>query len=229
MQVECIAHWEELYIRSYPLAETSAYARKLVDLPVTVRLEDKSFFLSYRRDLRGHWKVFCSDTQLREIRIHLAKNQSKNLECQVAEVFAQVDAFCQNTLNDKPMDLTRRDALVSLIKEGKGTLLLHTRPDSDGVWVAYYHLGGAALVALSCKAEGAECQAFDVLDVVEPTLLDWELLCQTLKADPNLPRGEMDATVQRFFEALSQSSVVHLKSAAPVLVPFQSSLQALEC
>lgn len=231
MQLECIAHWEEVYIRSYPLADTSAYARKLVDLPVTLRLEGEDFFLSYRRGLEGGWKVFSSDIQLRQVRAHLQKFMAKvrpnaDLETVVADVFQEVSNYCAKALQEKPVELTRRDALVSLIREEKANLLLHTNPNHEGICVAYYHLGGVCLVALSCRATSADSESFEVIDVVEPTLLDWKLLCETLKADPTLSRSEMDSVVHRFFNALCQSSAVHVRTPAHNNQP---TLQALEC
>jgi hypothetical protein len=149
-----------------------------------------------------------------------------DLEALVAQVFQEVSDYCAMALKEKPVELTRRDALISLIREDKANLLLHTNPNNEGVCIAYYHLGGVCLVGVSCRSTSADGESFEIMDVIEPTLLDWKLLCDTLKADPALSRAEMDSVVHRFFNALCQSSAVHVRTPASDKTP---TLQALEC
>ncbi|HEY1057431.1 hypothetical protein NQT62_13750 [Limnobacter humi] len=171
--MECIPHIEELYIRSYPLgASAGAYDRKLIDLPVTLRLQEQSFYLTYRRSLAGQWSVMCSDVQLRALRKHLTvmQVQASELDTELARVFAAVQSSCAEALDALPTHATRRDVLDALIQCGGINPLLVLDE------FRFYHLTGPQVLAVR-MLPGPD-GALD--DVIELSLVQWKEFCAVL-------------------------------------------------
>ncbi|HEX4879765.1 MAG TPA: hypothetical protein VFV39_07975 [Limnobacter sp.] len=180
---ECIAHVDELYIRSYPRqANADNYGLKLIDFPVTVRLDGQVVYMRYRRGWDQRWKLYCSDDQMLALRKALAAEGIKpagmhGLDHAVAQLFEDVDARCAQAVSALPAYPTRRDVLQHLIEQSVIAPLLGTTPDEDGLAVRFYYLGGQTLVGVL----GHFLKTNDVLAVCEISAEDWKALCQDVQ------------------------------------------------
>ncbi|WP_370264093.1 hypothetical protein [Limnobacter sp.] len=182
--IECIAHTDELYIRSYPLRSAGGhYGLKLIDFPVTVALGDFRFYMRYRRGWDLSWKLFCSDDQSLALRRALVAEYKMSaevnaLERVVADIFDQVDRVCTLAVERLPVQPTRREVLQSLIQNAGLTPLLCTTPDDQAASVCFYYLGGETLLAVL----GTRGPQAEVFAVAELQANQWKSLCEAIRA-----------------------------------------------
>ncbi|HEX4916606.1 MAG TPA: hypothetical protein VFV43_01780 [Limnobacter sp.] len=195
--LECIAHVDELYIRSYPLkSNADAYGLKLIDFPVTVRMAGQVYYMRYRRGWDQCWKLFCSDEQLLALRKAVGwTNQDAEtnggLDVAMAKFFEEVDGVCAQAVETLPAYPTRRDVLQNLIEQSLLTPLLCTSADEDRVAVHFYYLGGHSLLAVLGRfAPGCE-----VMAVCELGTDDWRVLCADIQQIAAHGREQVDALV----------------------------------
>ncbi|MDX1668944.1 MAG: hypothetical protein R3194_05975 [Limnobacter sp.] len=205
MQIQCVVHWEEMYIRSYPLRDDSVYARKLVDLPVTVQCQDssqsKQWFMTYRRELNETWRVFCNEVTLRSMRNFLEQNRAKAVDQQLAKLFEQIQTQCKQAMQDVPESITRRDLLKRQIETGQAQLLLQSAALQDGTVLAFFHVGGSSLVAVEHRFED---EVLELREVQELSLAQWKALCHMLKSQKQVETKAtpvaMNQLIARFYQ-----------------------------
>lgn len=195
--LECIAHVDELYIRSYPLKSgADAYGLKLIDFPVTIRLAEREYYMRYRRGWDRCWKLFCSDDQLLALRkamestLQLA-DVKPNLDAALASLFDKVDAVCTDAVRSLPAYPTRRDVLQHLIEQSLITPIFFTIADDDDLSVHFFYLGGQTLLAVL----GRFTVHRDVMAVCELDAAQWRLLCNDIQRMAPEGREQVDALV----------------------------------
>ncbi|HEX4844309.1 MAG TPA: hypothetical protein VFV57_11605 [Limnobacter sp.] len=195
--LECIAHVDELYIRSYPLkSNADAYGLKLIDFPVTVRLAGQVYYMRYRRGWDQCWKLFCSDDQLLALRkgvewMHRGAEMPGGLDAALARLFEEVDAVCAQALESLPAHPTRRDVLQNLIQQSLIAPLLCTSADEEGVAVHFYYVGGHNLLAVLGRF-APDCE---VMAVCELSTDAWGALCADIQDIAPQGREQVDALV----------------------------------
>ena len=202
MLLECIPHFDELYIRSYPLkAKPNPYGNKLIDLPVTLQVDEHSFYMTYRRDLTGGWKVMCADGQLRVLRARLCRMLAcgladEELNQTLATVFAYVEESCKEAMTAMPQAPTRRDVLENLVKERSAVSLLRVDVGATGRSLQFLYFGGTQVVAVELDLGPPEV----LMDAMELDLDAWRALCDRIKACGDQPRQAIEAMIVRQFK-----------------------------
>lgn len=202
MLLECIPHFDELYIRSYPLcADPNPYQHKLIDLPVTLQVEECSFYMTYRRDLARGWKVMCADGQLKALRDLLCKmlvceRADEALNDAVAALFDYVEETCKEAMNAIPHTPTRREVLESIVKGRSAVALLQVDVGSTGRCLQFFYFGGRQVVAVELDVGPPQA----VVDAVELDLETWRALCDRIKASGDQPKQAIEAMIVRQFK-----------------------------
>ncbi len=208
MLLECIPHFDELYIRSYPRrAESNPYESKLIDLPVTLQVDELSFYMTYRRDLKGAWKAMCAEGQLKSLRSTLCRMlgcgpADEELNHTLATVFEYVEESCKEAMAAMPKAPTRRDVLEHIVKERSAVSLLQVDVGTTGHCLQFLYFGGNQVVAVELDAGPPEV----LMDAVELDLSAWRALCDRIKALGGQPRQVIEAMIVRQFKKRSDES-----------------------
>lgn len=202
MLLECIPHFDELYIRSYPLGPASnPYQNKLIDLPVTLQVDEHSFYMTYRRDLARGWKVMCADGEMKALRSLLCDTlgcdrADPDLNEVVATIFEYVQESCKVAVAAVPQVPTRREVLEAIVKGRSAVALLKVNVGVTGRSLQFLYLGGREVVAVELDNGPPEA----LVDAVELDLDEWRALCDRIKACDSQPRQDIEAMIVQQFK-----------------------------
>ncbi|MCE2679460.1 MAG: hypothetical protein LW629_03200 [Burkholderiales bacterium] len=125
MDIEMLPHLDEIYIRRYDAEmRAHAYHPSVVDVPMTLRVANRNFSLTCRRDVDGNWVAFCNERERARLYSCFYAFSQNGADEQLKLVLTRAVKTMRAVVNELPDPLTRRDALERMIKTGDAKVLL---------------------------------------------------------------------------------------------------------